>query len=138
VFHSDDAALGYDLTVEVDEELYPCTDDRWEPNDDPWEPPSLPGGVLTQLKACGANPDWFQFTMLGVQPFEVGILYDPNLGDLELDLFDETGTMLLQYGDGQQGALFVQYVSPGTTTYRLRVQGDSSSVAPYDVVYFAL
>ena len=137
VFHSDDAALGYDLTVEVDEELYPCVDDRWEPNDDPWEPP-VAQGILTRLKACGDNPDWFQITVLGAQSFAVWVLYDPGLGDLELSLFDETGTQLLKYGEVQQGELFLQYASPGTTTYRLRVQGDASSVAPYDIVNFAL
>ncbi|MFH1531577.1 MAG: PPC domain-containing protein [Pseudomonadota bacterium] len=136
VFHTADASLGYDLNVEVDEPLSPCGDDRWEPNDDPWMPPILSPGVLTHLKACGTNPDWFEFTVLGTQAFAVGILFDPALGDLDLTLWNATGTQVLQYGQGSAGAIFVQVQSPGTTTYLLEIQGDSLSVAPYDIVYF--
>ena len=136
VFHTADASLDYDLIVEVDEELSPCTDDRLEPNDEPWLPPILSTGVLTRLKACGANPDWFEFTVLGAQDFAVGILFDPTLGDLGLTLWDSAGAQTLGYGEGSPGAPFVDHQSPGTTTYLLKVQGDAFSVAPYDIIYF--
>lgn len=137
VFHTAEASLAYDLIVEVDEQLDPCMDDRWEPNDEPYLPPILPQGVLTRLKACGMNPDWFEFTVLGAQGFAVGILFDPLLGDLDLTLWDGAGIQVLQYGDGSPGALFLQYQSAGTTTYLLKIQGDGFSVAPYDIVYLS-
>ena len=136
VFHTADVSLAYDLVVEVDEELSPCEDDRLEPNDDPWDPPILSQGVLTRLKACGSDVDWFQFTVLGAQDFALGILFDPVLGDLDMTLWDETGSQVLQYGAGNPGAMLLQYASAGTTQYLLEIQGDSFSVAPYDILYY--
>ena len=136
VFHTADASLEYDLIVEVEEPLSPCIDDRWEPNDDPWMPPILSQGVVTRLKACGANPDWFELPVLGAQGVAAGILFDPVLGDLDLTLWDGSGAQVLQYGQGSAGALFVQHQSAGTTTYLLKVQGDASSVAPYDILFY--
>jgi len=135
VFHTADASVDYDLIVEVDEQLSPCMDDRWEPNDEPYLPPILPQGVLTRLKACGANADWFELSVLGVQTFAVGILFDPLLGDLDLTLWDLAGSQVLQYGDGNAGALFLQHQNQGSTNYLLKIQGDAGSTAPYDIVF---
>ncbi|MBM4370080.1 MAG: hypothetical protein FJ098_00400 [Deltaproteobacteria bacterium] len=135
VFHALDAAVPYDLVVSVEEELEPCVDDRLEPNDGPLLATPLLPGVVTRLKACGENPDWFLLTVPGAQAFAVGLLLDPALGDPALDLFDATGSLLLTSGWGNPGAPALEFASSGTTTYLLRIQGDWSSVAPYDLVF---
>lgn len=69
-----------------------CRDDTFEPNDELLGSIPVQGGLLEDLRMCfdalPAAPDCYEFEVEGHAPIRVDALFDDELGDLDMELFN--------------------------------------------------
>ena len=85
-----DAGNAYSLDLAV--VAINCTADAFEPNDAQGSPVSLPPGATAGLVACPTDSDWFNFSASAGEVIDVLAQFDAADGDLDLELFDPSGT----------------------------------------------
>lgn len=134
ITNSGGLAVTYDLTVTVLEDTSTCHDDRFEENDVPEGAAEMVHSVMTQLKACGQDPDWFFFQGYP-QEFVFGGLYVSDLAaQVEVSLYDDTGFNLLAQSNTGGGQPFVEFQLPSMGVYFLKVEsGDFYGNLTYDL-----
>jgi Ca2+-binding RTX toxin-like protein len=76
--------------------------------------------------------DWFKFTTIGTADADdvVRIAFDPTLGDLDLYLYNSTGTTLLKKSETIDGLEEVSLQGLAAGTYSLQVKGYNNAINP--------
>lgn len=137
IYNDRNVALSYILDVFVwPPDGEECTEDRFEPNDEPLYSTLLFEGATTQMRACGESVDWYSISVNGAQSFYVGMLYFSQQGPLVIELYDETGQILLAEGVLDSGVQSVSWQSQQTTDYLVKVIGDQDSRNSYDLLFY--
>lgn len=71
-----------------------CTEDTLEDNDDETTAAALTAGTPLDLVACEGDEDWFEIEVPDGDSVEVSATFDNAEGDVDLQLFDTSGTEL--------------------------------------------
>lgn len=111
----------YRLLVDrvCEQELTCPGDDPFEPNDDRASAARLVPPVDVPAVACGADEDWYRFSVSAGCTVDVSATFSHADGDLELQLRNSSDTILaLSRSSSDNEAL--SYTSPSSTTLYLR------------------
>ena len=128
-------ALSYDLEVAVTPPPGPCPDDRFESNDQVAAGAKIVNTTTTWLTSCGLDYDWFSFQGYSQDVVFVGIVFEQWAGDLQLTLFDASGTSALATSYSAAQKPYVEATLPATGEYNILVEGtDSSGNIPYNLL----
>lgn len=127
-------AVTYDLTVTVTEDMSVCHDDRFEENDTPGGAAEVMHSVVTQLKACGADEDWFHFQGYPQEYVFSGLYFANPASIADVTLYNDTGTTVLAMSNTSAGQPFLEYQLPSMGVYFLKVKsGDFYGNIAYDL-----
>jgi len=127
VFTQHDVDTAYSLSLET----APCTrEDGYEDNDT--QATATPIGNRATISATACDDDWYSFEV--TQPhftvLDASGAYSPLTGDVEMELYDSSGSLLSGFSDqapGDKG--LTRQLSPGT--YAIRVAGENGEKPPY-------
>lgn len=115
------------LTVPV-----PCTDDVREENDNNEQGSVISLGTTYTLKVCANDPDWFKVTATSTADLTARIEFTNADGDLDLHVYNSTGTTLLGYSSSV--TLDVEQVTIDATdnlSYLILVKGFNGDANGY-------
>jgi|GEM_PF-996841 len=87
-----DAGVQYDLTVGQTPAL--CGSDAFEPNDSLASPSPIIAGAYPGLSVCPTDDDWYSVLASVDDIIDVEALFSNLEGDLDLELFDPSGTLV--------------------------------------------
>lgn len=121
------ASSATQLTVPV-----PCTDDAREENDNDEQPSTISLGTTYTLQSCANDPDWFKVTATSTADLTTRIEFTNADGDLDLHVYDSTGTTLLGYSSSV--TLDFEQVTIGATdnvSYLIQVKGFNGAANDY-------
>ena len=127
------AENAYDLTVTV---TAGCPEDGFEPNNDQASAEPITSGVQISGASCGGEPtgnDWFSFPVVDGDIIDVDLLFTDVDGDLELLLYDETGTVMTSRASSSDNETITGFVADSTGTWAVRVDPSGSDENTYDL-----
>lgn len=134
IANSGAAAVVYDLTVAVSEDMSYCLEDRFEENDFPEEGALFEGETTTWLKACGTDPDWFHFAGYPMDNVFVGLVFDQGFGFVDVYLYPDGAAQPAAWSSSISGTPFLEYSVPQAGTYHVQVKGnDWDGNVPYNL-----
>jgi hypothetical protein len=111
-----------------------CVDDGYEENNSPDSATPLSSGWTGSygvLQAC--DDDWYELNMPGSEHVVFTILFAHEAGDLDLDLYDETGSQLLTHSRSTTDNEMVSYTIPSAGSVLLRVFGYDGAQNSYEL-----
>ncbi|MBN1947741.1 MAG: hypothetical protein JW797_18895, partial [Bradymonadales bacterium] len=112
----------------------PCPDDGYEPNDLAEQAYLLEGPLLVGLTVCQRDDDWFALEVSSELLLTVGLEYDPDDGEMELDLHDGVTGALLERSDSQEpGFEEIGYAVGTATTLTWRIWLKTGMVSDYEM-----
>lgn len=128
-----DFDVTYDLSVTVDPPIQ-CTDDGYEPNDDfnQATPLSLPG--IDNMIMCPGDADVFAINAVRTDRLNFLLVNESGLGDLDLFIFDDSGTEVGKSTSTGTGAEDYSYDVYVDGTYYVVVEpksGDAEDIVDY-------
>ena len=115
------------LTIPV-----PCTDDVREENDNNEQGSVISLATTYSLTVCANDPDWFRVTATSTANLTARIEFINANGDLDLHVYDSTGTTLLGYSSSV--TLDFEQVTIAATdnlSYLILVKGFNGSANSY-------
>ena len=135
----DDTGPDDDDTEPDDDDSAPCVEDAWEENDDLAS--AAPGlviqGLTPDLAVCSASDeDWFVLDLVAGEVASVGLLFDSDEGDLELELVDGAGVSLAVGQPVDEGVLAwteIEVTGAHYARVRLLADGGAQVGVPYSI-----
>jgi len=117
---------------EQDRPVPPCEPDAWEPNEslDTATPLALPGEAQGAL--CAEDQDWFSLAPQIGQAARVTLRLEPGAGDLDLELYTESGALLMR-SSGVGASEQVVGVAPDNGELAVRVVGWQAATGSYSL-----
>ena len=104
-----------------------CTPDAWEPNDDLASAAVLPGQISDfSLSLCSsAAEDWYVAPLAANDLLDVRATFDPADGDLDLNLYDPAGNLILSGLNETEVETLVHFVTtPGDYAIQVLIDPD--------------
>lgn len=112
-----------------------CVDDQWEENDNQGQATSF-----SSLPANGdgvsvsGDSDWFSFQLGSAQGVDISVLFTHSLGDIDIFLYDNSGTLLAS-SESVTDDENISYVVSSSGTYYIEVRMISSeSCNDYSII----
>jgi len=96
-----------------------CTDDRFEDNDSDSVATLLTAGTYTLLRSCLGDEDYYEFSLNAGATITATISFSHAEGDLDLELWDSSGTQLL-FSNSSNDNESITYTTSTPGNYRLR------------------
>jgi hypothetical protein len=121
---------------------YAAADDIYEPNNtlgQAWYPGSnWEGTLLSTIGGLGveSNDDWYRiYVSPGEERVQIQVLFTHALGDIDVDLYDASGTWI--WGeDSEVDNEFLDYIVPSYGTYYIRIYSlNSPTNNTYDLMW---
>jgi hypothetical protein len=97
-----------------------CLDDDYEPDDSIETARPLNSGLLSGMRACGNNPDFFVIKASEGNFIYAQVLFEKNNGQVSLSLLDDKGIFLSQPDTS------LKYKSAKTSLYYLKIESENS------------
>ena len=121
------------VAVRISESPGSClADDHFEPNDSPDQASRLNPGEHAEL--VGIDADWYAVDVAAGQEVTARIAFDDRIGDLDLEVFDESGEELLTWASTFGGGGGVSLPNDAGT-YLVLVEGPGYTIHPrYDLL----
>lgn len=125
------AALSYSLELVVS--AADCPEDEFEPNDTVVDADAVGPGAYSDLTVCAGDEDWYRFELDAGERLDVAIGFQSQYGDLDLELWDATGTTQLGSAGGEGSTESLSWTSQGPSTVAARVRGYQGATNDYDL-----
>ena len=115
--------ISYQLNLSISQASV-CIDDNYEDNDS-WNNTTnitqANDTLITDLKICPADEDWFRFDLLEHEQLTIIVDFDHNNGDLDISLKDLNNNVLAT-SDTIEDQEKIVYLPESTGTYKLQVK----------------
>ena len=107
-----------------------CIADGFEPNDDVGAAANVADDFYPGLTACDADDDWYAIDLIAGDELTLDVLFSHAEGNIDLELFDATGSSLLDGSNSTSNDENITYTAPAdeTVTLRLDLVADTGSV----------
>lgn len=119
----------YDLSITTTEAPQPCEDDTLEPNDAREDAGTVAPGLISDLRLCPGDEDWFAIGLNAGDDIRVELNFSHDAGDLDLLLFAPDVEMPLAASrtrNDDEGVGFTDV--PVSGVYHIRVLGAEPEV----------
>lgn len=133
------ASNRYALHAAVVEAAGACQDDAAENNDTQAQARTFAGSHLDYPRdtvagqVCASDDDWFDVYVFSDEKLVVDLKYAQDLGDLDLEIVREDGTVALSRS-GVNGTERAEYLPTVAGYAYIRVKGFSGSFGPYTLI----
>ncbi len=130
------AAIAYDLLVDITQTGPTCTDDEYEDNDDIYSSVDTMEGEVTGI-ICSNDEDWFAVPVAAGGALYAALDFIHSVGDLDLYLYDPYGSLLMSsLSETNREEVFLDESDEDDYFY-LRVKGYQDAAGDYILTLLA-
>ncbi|EGD77783.1 hypothetical protein PTSG_08873 [Salpingoeca rosetta] len=129
------ASAPYQVLIEV--QCPPCHDDQFEDNNDPESATELAPFVDSiSASICPEDEDYYAIPVCGLGTITVNLAFEHDVGDIELHLFDSSGTLVASSTSSTDHETVQHTDTTGSASmYMVRVYGYQGASAPYAMFF---
>jgi hypothetical protein len=98
----------------------PCLDDSYEDNDSLAAASSVSGGLISGLRVCSSDDDYFSFTVTTGDTVTADLIFSDAEGDIDLRLYDDSNVLIASSLTASDNESVGSWLSLESGTWKVR------------------